>query len=1176
MDYGNDESNISNNDVVGMNLFENKITVYWQVKGSDGVWKTWHTTGWGNLDDEGVIKTAQFCNDDGDCIDIPYIDVKRENVTETEQHRVYAIFGTCEYRPWENCNKIIYLHDCNLPEDDDLGDYDTECTITVGTNAGTLKIGKDEGSNPKIDQTSVNICYGEEVALELTGAVVPAGARLVWQTSANGTSGWTDVTTMSGVLVRHVNPGVSENDAYVGKTVYYRTVMKEGTTLVSGSETTPVSVTVKAARKVYIGWENQDGAWRKSLVAGYCNGDQIITMPLNTRGGAKSTRYTSLPTGVEAYYYQDAPNVSGFFGKPTSGSTTSNTKTYTPTSTRYYRIATKNGECYAYSDTTQIKINLAINVGITPEEQTLCVGADGAEATLRATGDKLDSYTWFYVANEDEDFGYEAPTTSDSYTRKYPIYSGAVDNLVSVIGYKIYGDKTTGLPQDTIHCPFYDEELSAVVHTKSKPTFTATISDPGALCAGTTSGSNGVRATVTPNPAASTTNKYTYKWYKDGVEQTSVTGNFYQIVPANTAAATTHEGTYKVKIVLDNGCPSDTVEKTATFTVNPVPTKPVVTMGAEQTACAGSSATLTATVANNTTAGYTYKYTWKTSAGANVHASYTDMSTYKDLVFGGSGNPSLPAAGNHEYYLSVTVTTNTTPACEATSDVPATKGKLTVMTCAGPSADPISVCPEADLKSFKLMCPSGADAISFTLSDGSTVAGTVSPSPSSSVNEYTLTPSTKPTATTTYKVTVTLNNTALDPVTLTYTILPTPQITVSVNSVSVCPGADVTFTATPSPSNLMDYNYEWTGRKNAWSTGTTNNIKFKADADSAGAYTVKVTAKSTQGCIGTGTGSGTLTVKPLPTKPNIGTVPDTTFCAGSDYTFSIPVTGDDESGVAYKYTWQGSVGNNGTFGNINVPSSKTLTICKQGSTSCSNGTIMPANGNWGLRLTITATKDGCSVDTVGPVVNAKVAAMPVVSPTGNNVTVCAGTDTTLSINYTPGAGETVTGYAWKLSNSTVATTETYKVTATTTTEYTVEVTVKNASGCITTGDTKVKITVNPLPSVSNPRITATKDKLCTNESINLTASATVAVGTLSSCRWYKSRITDTSASNRIAGANSATYTKANPATTDGGWYTAVLTYNYNRGRERSYRGAETGHHQRRYHAYAQPGLHLYR
>ncbi len=212
----------------------------------------------------------------------------------------------------------------------------------------------------------------------------------------------------------------------------------------------------------------------------------------------------------------------------------------------------------------------------------------------------------------------------------------------------------------------------------------------------------------------------------------------------------------------------------------------------------------------------------------------------------------------------------------------------------------------------------------------------------------------------------------------------------------------------------------------SWSTGGTNDT-IAVKPTSTSTYTIGVTNK---GC--TKDSSIVITVSP---KPSVSiTPPSAGICPGKNVNLT--------ASGAFTYSWSPSTG----------------LSC----TSCSNTLASPAS-------TATYTVIGTSIagcrDTATVIV--AVASPPLVSLSGKD-TICSGSPTTLTAT---GGGT----YIW----STGATTSSINISPSSTTTYTLSV-----SNGTCTKDTNIKITVNPLPSVTITGITS----LCPGNSTIITAT----------------------------------------------------------------------------------------
>ncbi len=230
-----------------------------------------------------------------------------------------------------------------------------------------------------------------------------------------------------------------------------------------------------------------------------------------------------------------------------------------------------------------------------------------------------------------------------------------------------------------------------------------------------------------------------------------------------------------------------------------------------------------------------------------------------------------------------------------------------------------------------------------------------------------------------------------------------PLPTVSVNSPAICAGGSATLTATTSatsPSYL-------------WSPGGATNASITVSPASTTTYTVTVT-DGTTGC--TNSGSGTVTVNPLPTV----SVNSATVCAGSPATLTATTGASSPS-----YLWSPG---GATTASITVSPASTTTYTvtvTDGSTDCTNS--------------------GSGTVTVNP--------LPTV--TVNSATVCAGSPATLTAT----TGASSPSYLWSDSETTASIT----VSPASTTTYTVTVT-DGSTGCTNSGSGTV--TVNPLPTIT--------------------------------------------------------------------------------------------------------------
>jgi autotransporter-associated beta strand protein len=267
--------------------------------------------------------------------------------------------------------------------------------------------------------------------------------------------------------------------------------------------------------------------------------------------------------------------------------------------------------------------------------------------------------------------------------------------------------------------------------------------------------------------------------------------------------------------------------------------------GSPQAYCTGGSVTIGGSPTASGGSGTGYTYNWSPSTGlssstvANPVASPTSTQTYSVTVTDSLGDTSSPS--------SVTVTVNPLPSVSVNS----------ATVCAGSPAT-LTATTSAGSPSY-LWSPGGATTASITVS---------------------------PASTTTYTVTVTSGTTGCaNTGSGTVTVNPLPSV--SVNSATVCAGSPATLTATTSagsPSYL-------------WSPGGATTASITVSPASTTTYTVTV-ASGTTGCANTG--SGTVTVNPLPTI-TLGASPVLAYYSSTNASLPYTATSGTPDGYSISY-----------------------------------------------------------------------------------------------------------------------------------------------------------------------------------------------------------------------------------------------------------------------------------
>ena len=677
-----------------------------------------------------------------------------------------------------------------------------------------------------------------------------------------------------------------------------------------------------------------------------------------------------------------------------------------------YTLSINNGGCIATATTTVLvnplpTVNAGIDVAVCQNQST----------TLTATG--ASTYTWSPVITNGVAF---VPTATTTYNVTGTSAAGCVNTyqvivtvnplptivannvsvcasgtvIVSATGGNTYswspstylsaatGASVTFTPGVTTNYTVTGTNINGCVNTDP---VTVTVLANAPINAGAD-----VAVCIGASTSLTATGGVTYTW-SPATGLSATTGS---TVTANPTATTS----YTVVGTDASGCiGTDQV----VVTVNPLP---IVNAGADQTICAGSSVTLTATGANTYTwspvitngisfvpaSTTTYTVSGTSAAGCiNTDQVIITVNPLPTIVANNvsvcaSGTVSVSATGGSTYSWSPA--TSLSAATGAT--VTFTPGVTTTYTVTGTdingciNTDPVTVTVLAN-------APINAGA------DAAICIGASTPLAATGGLTYTWSPATGLSATT--GASVTANPT----ITTTYTVVGTDvngctgtdQVVVTVNPLpvvnagadqTVCAGTSVTLNATGATTY-------------SWSPLATNGVSFVPSATTT--YTVSGTSL---GC--TATDQVIITVNPLPIV-NAGA--DQTLCQGPNVTLT--ATG------ATTYTWTPTVTNGVAF---------TPTV---GATT----------------YTVVGTTNGCTgTDQVIVTVNP----LPIVNA-GADQSICQGATVTLTAS---GAST----YTWTptISNGTAFTpalgTTTYSVTGTTT------------AGC--TGTDQVVVTVNPNPT----------------------------------------------------------------------------------------------------------------
>jgi hypothetical protein len=339
-----------------------------------------------------------------------------------------------------------------------------------------------------------------------------------------------------------------------------------------------------------------------------------------------------------------------------------------------------------------------------------------------------------------------------------------------------------------------------------------------------------------------------------------------------------------------------------------------------------------------------------------------------------------------------------------------------------------------------------------------------------------------------------------------------PSVSISASQTTICAGASVTFTATPTNGGTTP-TYAWTVNG---SPAGTNAATFTSTTLTNNA-TVQVTMTSNLACASPLTAaSNTISMVVNGTvTPSVSiSASQTTICAGTSVTFTATPT---NGGTTPTYAWTVNGSPAGT--NASTFTSTTLT----------NG----AN----VQVTMTsilacASPLSATSNTISMVVNGTVA--PSVSISASQTTICAGTSVTFTA--TPTNGGTTPTYAWIVNGSPAGTNASTFTSTTLTNGANVQVTMTSTENCaspLSAASNTISMVVNGTvaPSVS---ISASQTTICAGTSVTFTATPTNG-GTTPTYAW--------TVNGSPAGTNAATFNSN--ALTNGANVQVTMTSNVN-------------------------------
>ncbi len=655
------------------------------------------------------------------------------------------------------------------------------------------------------------------------------------------------------------------------------------------------------------------------------------------------------------------------------------------------------------------------------------------------------------------------------------------------------------------------------VVVNSNPTITASSNSP--VCAGSS-------IDLTSSPTGGSGVYSSFSW----------TGpNNFSVQNATIATSTLSDaGDYYVTVTDNNGCSSSGSDMTTVV----VTERPTASLSYNSPVCLNTDLILTATGSGGS--GTYVNYVW-TKDGVVISgesgstltitsATLTDAATYGVSIEDNSGcisdETTIPVTINS---LPVVSATNDGPVCEgATINLSGGSNGMTSYTWSGPGGfssteqNPeitnitlagagtytlnitdgngcenstttevvINANPTITASSNSPVCVGSSINLTSTPSGGSGVYSTFS---WSGPNNFSTQDATIATSVLSdagdYYVTVTDNNgcSSLGTDLTTVVVTERPTASLSYNN-PVCLNTDLVLTALGSGGSGNYVNYVWT-KDGVVISGENSNILTITSATLTDAATYGVSIEDESGCIS----DETTIVVTINSLPVVSAGNDGPVCEGS----TINLTGGSDGMTSY--TWSGPDGfssteQNTAITNISLSGAGTYTLYIVDGNGCENSitTEVVINPN----PTITAA---------------------------SNSPVCEGS--TINLSSTPAGGSGVyTSFSWTGPN-TFSTKDATIATSTSSDAGDYYVTVTDNNGCSSSGTDMTTVVVAELPTVS----LSYNDKVCLNEDLILTATASGGSGNYVNYVWTKEGVV-------ISGENASTLTINSAALSDAGTY----------------------------------------
>lgn len=511
----------------------------------------------------------------------------------------------------------------------------------------------------------------------------------------------------------------------------------------------------------------------------------------------------------------------------------------------------------ATADFGAAKVSTFLNLmggGSTMTSANTATVCSGTALSLVLTSNVTSSYSW--IAADNTNTTGESTTTQTTTT-----LSDVITNTTAVAQTIIYTVTPTA---NTSTCPGTAQIVTVTVN----PAPVMTSASTATICTG-----------GTVNLTFSSSSGSTYTWVAANNPNTTGESTSSQSAASITDVITNTTVTLQnvVYTVTPTGGSCPGVSQTVTVTVNPQPT---MTSASTKTVCSGAPVNLS--FSSNVSANFSW------SASDNLNTTGESLTTQTTSVL---NNTITSSSGSAQAIVYTVTPTSTGGNCSGTAQtITITVNPLPVVT-----VNSATICPAGS----HTLCASGASTFTWSPASGlsSTTGGCVTTNNPTSIN---------------YTVSGTDANGCVNNAISALTVNPSPTVTASASSNSICPGGTVTLTGGGAST------YTWSG-------SVIDGTPFSPTVTA----TYTVTGTDANGC--TNTATKAVTVNPLPTVTANAT--PTVACVGGSISFN--------SGGANTYSWSGpaaftSSSQNPTINTIPLNAGGTYTVSGTSVAGCVN------------------------------------------------------------------------------------------------------------------------------------------------------------------------------------------------------------------------------------------------